>query len=153
MKRLILLSLLALFTASACKKDQKKEINKPVSEQLHGTWLTISENSAYFDASNNKVFEQNSTPGTKVIINENINKFDNQDKAVFSSAYSVSNVNGKNYISFTQNGSTQTYEVVYVDTKMMTWKQEKTNQTYNDNGEKVASKQVTTINFHCPCRD
>jgi hypothetical protein len=154
MKRLILLSLLVFITAVACKKDKKKEINKPISETLKGEWITISENSNYFDSGNNKIFEKvNNSPGSKYVIDASITKKDLQNNVNFSTPYSVSNVNGKNFISFAENGAAQTYEIVYIDLKMMTWKQEKANQTYDDNGSKMAAKQVVTMNFHCPCRD
>lgn len=154
MKRLILVSLLVLITAVACKKDKKKEINKPIPEALQGEWITISENSNYFDSSNNKIFEKiNNSPGFKYVIDASITKKDLQNNVNFSSAYTVSNVNGKNLISFTENGAPQTYEITYIDLKIMTWKLEKANQTYDDNGAKVAAKQVLTMNFHCPCRD
>ncbi|MEO8793819.1 MAG: hypothetical protein ABI390_00060 [Daejeonella sp.] len=153
MKRILLLSLIALISVASCKKDKKKEISKPVTEQLKGTWLTISENSVYFDSSNKQVFQSSNTPGSKYIIGDAINRYNLAENHDLSSSYAVTNVNGKNYISFTDGGVSQRFEVIYVDTKMMTWKQETTNVTYNDNGTKTAAKVVYTINFHCPCRD
>ena len=154
MKRLIILSLLVFVTSIACKKDKKKEINKPISETLKREWITISENRNYFDSANNKIFEKiDNSPKSKYDIDVSITKKDLQNNVNFTSAYSLSNMNGKNFISFTENGVAQTYEIAYIDLKMMTWKQENANQTYDDNGAKVAAKQVVTINFHCPCKD
>ena len=153
MKSLILFSLFVLFAAPICTKDKKKTTVKPVPELLKGTWFTISDNIVYFDSANNKVFETNNTPNSKYVINDKISRTDSTVRSNLSTSYTATYVNGKNFITFTDNGSAQTFEILQVDTKVMAWQLEKTNQMYNDNGQKTAAKMVYTINFKCPCRE
>ncbi|HYK75601.1 MAG TPA: hypothetical protein VEV16_01360 [Daejeonella sp.] len=154
MKKLILLSVtLALLFGIACKKEKQKKVDKPVSEMLRGTWFTTLEKYEYFNASNVKEYEESKTPGVQYIINNQVTRKNAQGVKDLVTDYSVSTVNGKYYISFNQNGISETFQIVSVDDKIMVWTQEKKNQMYNSSGDKMAAKQQLTINFHCPCRD
>lgn len=154
MKKLILLLFIAALGTTACKKEENASprLDLPLKEGIIGVWITTAETHDYYNASNEKVFTRTVEPGWNYKVKEDFKITDPQDKLKLTSAYTVSNSNGKNYFSFTANGTAETYEIASLTQKTMAWKQEKTNVVYNDNGEKTAAKVVTTIDFTCPCK-
>ena len=145
---------IAAMGTTACKKEENASprLDMPLEEGIKGVWITTTETHDYYNASNEKVFTRTGEPGWNYKIKDDFRITDPQDKLKLTSAYSVSNSNGKNYFTFASNGSAETYEIASLTQKTMTWKQEKANVIYNDNGEKTAAKVVSTIDFTCPCK-
>ncbi|HUH32994.1 MAG TPA: hypothetical protein VLZ28_03520 [Daejeonella sp.] len=154
MKKIILLLLIASVGVAACKKEKKSSTraDKPIEEAILGVWLTTSEIHDYYNANNEKVFSRTVEPGWKYTINEQVRLANPQGESQFRVPYTITNNNGTNWISFTARGSTEMYEITSLEQETMSWKQEKTNVTYNDNGEKTAAREVITYTFHCPCK-
>lgn len=153
MKKLILLSFIALVSFSACKKDKAKKSTQSMEAAIHGEWFTTSEHFDFYNSAGVKVYETNATPGSEYVINTSILRMDPSKVRNLYTAYTLTKVNGKDFISFADKGAVQTFEIVSVDKETMSWRQEKADQTYTDNtGTHVAAKQVYTINFHCPCK-
>ena len=154
MKKIILLLLIASVGVAACKKEKKSttRVNKPIGEAILGVWITTSETHEYFNANNEKVFTRTVEPGWNYSIHE-VFKIENpQAQRQLRTEYTITSSNGKNYFSFTNNGLTETYEITSLEQETMSWRQEKTNVTYENNGSQTAAKVVSTINFHCPCK-
>lgn len=154
MKKIILLLLIASVGVAACKKEKKSSarLDKPIGEAIRGVWLTTSETHDYYNANNEKIFTEDVPPGWTYSISELFKIEDPQGQRLVRTQYSVTNTNGKNYFSYTHNGVTETIEITSLEQETMSWRQEKTNVTYNDNGEKTAAREVITYNFHCPCK-
>lgn len=154
MKKIFLLLLIASVGVTACKKEKKSSarVDKPIGEAILGIWLTTSETHDYYNANNEKIFSRTVDPGWTYSIDELFKITNPQGQRLVRTEYSVTNTNGKNYFSFTNNGITETIEITSLEQETMTWKQEKTNVTYNDSGEKVAAREVITYNFRCPCK-
>lgn len=154
MKSLILLLLIASMGFSACKKDDQSTSrnDKPVAEAIIGIWLTTSETYDYFNSKNEKIFTRTVDPGWKYILKELLTVSNPQGQRQYQTPYSITHSNGKNFISFTVNGVTEVFEITSLQLETMSWRQERTNVTYTDNGEKAAAKMVSTFNLHCPCR-
>lgn len=154
MKKFILLLLIASVGASACKKEKKStaRVDKPIGEAIIGVWITTSETHEYFNANNEKVLTRTVEPGWNYSINDMFKIENPQGQRQLRTEFTVTNTNGKNYFSFSNNGVSETYEITSLEQETMSWRQEKTNVSYEDNGPKTAAKVVTTINFHCPCK-
>lgn len=155
MKKIILLAILSVTVLSACRKaENERESDRPVDEAIRRVWFTTSEKYEYYDASNNKVHESTTPPGSRYLIEaEKIKKTNTSGLQEFYVDYSLSTQDGKNYITFTVNGSSNTYLVDSIVGDKMIWIQENTNVSYNNNGTKTAARAVTTFEFHCPCED
>lgn len=154
MKKLILLVLVAAIAVAACKKEKKStaRVDKPIGEAIIGLWITTSESHDYFNTAGDKIFTKTVEPGWEYSINDLFKITNPQGQRLVRTPFTVSNTNGKNYFSYEANGITETFEINSIQQETMTWKQEKVNVTYEDNGQKTAAKEVTTINFHCPCK-
>ena len=154
MKKFILLLLIASVGVAACKKEKKSNsrVDKPIGEAIIGVWITTSETHDYFNSSGEKVFTKTVEPGWEYSINDLFKITNPQGQRVVRAEYTVSNSNGKNTFSYPLNGATDTFTISSLEQETMTWKQEKTNVTYEDNGQKTAAKVLSTINFHCPCK-
>lgn len=157
MKKLILLTFLSVSVIAACKKDKRdRKSEKPVNEAIRRAWFTTVEKYEYYDASGNKVYETTTEPGARYLVEaEKVKKTNNKQMQEFYVTYSLSNQDGKNYITFKVNGTTQTYLVDSIVGDKMIWIQEQTNVTYIDGSgaTKTAAKMVITFEFHCPCED
>jgi hypothetical protein len=154
MKKIILLLLIASVGVAACKKEKKSSTraDKPIEEAILGVWLTTSETHDYYNANNEKIFTRTVEPGWKYTINELVRLSNPQGDSQFRVPYTITNTDGKKWFSFTNKGVTETYEITSIEQETMTWKQEKTDVTYEDNGVKTAAKVISTLSFHCPCR-
>lgn len=154
MKTIVLFMLLATLGVIACKKEKNNSsrLDKPIGEAIRGVWFTTSETHEYFNSNNQKVFTRTVEPGWEYSISELFKITNPQGQRLLRTEYAISNTNGKNYISFSNNGMTETYEITSLEQETMSWKQEKTNVTYNDNGEKTAAKEISILNFQCPCK-
>lgn len=154
MKKLILLAFLSVTIVSACRKEKKEKTgDRPVKEAIKRVWFTTSEKYEYYDASNNKVFETTTPPGSRYLVEaEKVKKSNPAGQQEFYVSYALSTSGDKNYITFTANGKTQTYLVDSIVGDKMIWIQEIANPTYQENGTtKTATKVVITFEFHCPC--
>ena len=154
MKKFILLMLIASIGAIACKKEKKSSlrVDKPIGEAIRGLWITTSETHDYFNASNEKIFTRTVEPGWEYSIEDLFKITNPQGQRLLRTEYSVNNTEGKNYFSFSNNGITEKFEISALMEETMSWRQEKSNVTFNDNGEKTAAKEITRLEFHCPCR-
>ena len=154
MKKIILLLLIASVGVAACKKEKKSNprADKPIAEAILGVWLTTSETHDYYDAAGVKVFTRTVAPGWNYTINEQFRVTDPQGQRLFQLPYTLSAANGKNYLNVTFQGQAESYEITSLEQETMSWRQEKANVTYENNGPQTAAKVVTTINFHCPCK-
>ncbi|MBC7746330.1 MAG: hypothetical protein H7096_14655 [Flavobacterium sp.] len=153
MKRFILLLMIGTVAVSACKKENKiSRTNKPISEAVLGTWYTTLEIHDYYNANNEKVFSSTVEPGWKYTIGELFRIYDLQGQKKLQTTYSLNNLNGKDFFNYTQNSVPQGFEITSLEEETMRWTQEKLNVTYNDNGEKIAAREITTYEFHCPCK-
>ncbi|WP_423148234.1 hypothetical protein [Rubrolithibacter danxiaensis] len=158
MKRIILLSMIAATVAfTSCKKEKKKIEIKSASDAIVNQkhWNTITQQHEYFDESNTKVYETTVNGGPKYLFNTNDSVRITDTGLKVYKKYSFSVTNGKEFISLVSNNSIETYEVLSAALKTMTWQIQRTNVQYKDanNADKVAAKEVLTINFHCPCAD
>ena len=152
MKHLSTLLFIVVCLSVSCKKDKKEY--KPLDQTLISTtWLTTSEKYVYYNESILPLFEQNNPVGMRYVFNETSKtaRVTDLNGNVVNKSYSLFRVNGKNFINITLGENTETYQITSYTDKTMSWRQEKTNQTYE--GGKVAAKSLATIEFHCPCRD
>ena len=149
MKNFLIVLLLSVVGISGCKKDKSKTSSDDTVvdlTHLQGTWYTTSQKTAYFNSSNAQVGEDPITPGIKYIISSDQIKYTYLTNAVDRKAYSVSTVGGKSKITIGVGDTAETYDLISVSEKVMTWTQESPSQKYG------SAKMVTTIEFHCPCR-
>ncbi len=152
MKTIILLTVLVASAFLGCKKgDKVKKAEKPLSVDIQRVWETTLDKKEYYDESNNKVFEQVLAPGVHYTMKEGTLKVKDLKGKTITGTYILSTSNGKTIITITLNGTSEAYELVSITNKTMTIRQEKSNQTYNNNGEKIAPKQIYTLEFVCPC--
>ena len=154
MKKFIVVLLIAIVGITSCKKEKKSTLraDKPIAVAIIGPWYTTSETYEYFNASNEKVFNRTVEPNWEYSIHELFKITNPQGQRLLRTEYTVTKVNGKNYFTYVNNGVTETFEITFVQQDTMTWRQEKTNSKYVDNGEKIAAKEVIIINFLCPCK-
>lgn len=154
MNKIILLLLIVAATVTSCRKEDKSSVrtDKPIAEGMVGVWLTTSEIHEYYNSSNEKVFTKTVEPGWKYTLKDLLTLTNPQGQRQFQTAYSITSSNGKNFLSFTNDGVTETFEITSLEQKTMSLHQQKTNVTYNDNGEKTAAKVISSFNFHCPCK-
>lgn len=151
MKNSLTLMIIALISFIGCKKEKEQN---PVDQTLISTvWLTTSEKSVYYNESILPLHEENKPIGTRYVFRDgsktvNITK---PDGTVSQASYAVYTEKGKNYITITAGETSELFEISAFTDKTMTWKQEKTNQLYGQG--QTAAKRLTTIEFHCPCRD
>ncbi len=159
MKKFILLGLIALTSLGACKKDDNTEEEEQVTPApditttIRRAWFSEQEKIEYYDAGNTKIFEQSFAPGSRYLIQDDLKKADKALKLIYTSAYTITQENNKNYFAFTSEGNTpEKFEVRAVDKNNMTWYQEKTNVTYTEGGvNKTAAKAIYNYTFQCPC--
>lgn len=152
MKKFILLSLMAVFALSACRKEKKTQIKSTSAQIASILWHTTLEQYEYFDANNKSMLNKKNTPGAHYKFEKNKLTLTGLKGNITYGTYSISNKNGNDYITVTLNGITEEYVIATVTNQIMIWTQEKTNQTFQKtDAQTVAAKQATTIKFHCPC--
>lgn len=140
-----------LFVFVGCKKDKKKP--KPIDQTIISTtWLTVGVKQEYFNETGSKLFEHSATTGPQYKFSKTSNtvRITENNQSV-EKTYQLEQSKGKNYVVISSGTETERYEIIDYTDKTMSWKQEKSNQTYEDG--KLAAKLVTQIDFHCPCRD
>ncbi|NEU09120.1 hypothetical protein GZH53_12410 [Flavihumibacter sp. R14] len=154
MKKLILLVLVAAIAGAACKKEKKSNAraDKPIAEAIRGTWYTTAETHEYYNANNEKVFTRTVEPGWKFTLDDNIRIWSPQGVRHLLTQYTISNLNGKNYLNYTQKSVEKNFEILSLEEEIMSWRLETANVQYEDNGPKTAAKEVTVMDFHCPCK-
>ena len=142
---------------TSCKKEKKKVEVKTASEAIkkQKMWNTITQNHEYFDENNSKLYESTVNSGPSYIFHDNDSVRITEHSNVSYKKYSFSVTNGKEFISLVSNNSIDTYEIISATLKTMTWQVQRTNVPYKDanNADKIAAKEVLTINFHCPCAE
>ncbi len=159
MKRIILLSLIALVSITACKKKKKETIKKTVSQIVidRGTWLTVNETIQYYDVNNNVLSTETVQSGPTYHFSrtsDTVRLTENGKNTL--KRYHFSHTNNKEYVSITNSDGNdlKLFEVLSADPKIMQWQKIENNITFTLNGQQqTAAKKVTTINFHCPCQD
>ena len=154
MKKLILLMLVAAIAGAACKKEKKSSlrVDKPIAEAIKGMWYTTAETHEYYNANNEKVFTQTVEPGWKYTLDDNIRIWNPQGVRQLLTQYTISNVNGKNYLNYAQKGIEKSFEITSLAEETMSLRQEAADVQYEDNGLKTAAKAITVMDFHCPCK-
>ncbi|GAA4443615.1 hypothetical protein GCM10023188_44500 [Pontibacter saemangeumensis] len=148
MKKLFLLPVLFFLVLASCKDDEGDPAPLIVSEQIKGTWVTTNEDSKYYNASGQVVHEETSQT-------ETVFKFDGSKvTTTYASGgigmlgtYTTSKRGGKDYITLVNGSSSAEFEITAMSGSAMTWKAEKDNAPYFDNGMKTADYAVTTIEF------
>ena len=137
---------------SSCKKDENDR--KPLDEALISTtWLTTAEKHVYYNESISPLLEEDKRVGIRYVFNDEsktVNIRDLEGK-VIQKTYSLFQINGKDFLNIISPSGTETFQITAYTNKTMSWRQEKTNQSFGDG--KVAAKALITIDFHCPCRD
>ncbi|QMU28880.1 hypothetical protein [Adhaeribacter radiodurans] len=143
MKWLSYFCLFCLF-ALGCKKDEEKP--KTFDELVQGVWNVTSDKTEYFDAANNKVYEESTTNNFKYII-QNKNIITNNGGTIAQYAtYTLNEQNGKKYINLIASGLNSIFEVTNLTDTKMTWQQENFNVVYFEGGaQKTATKSIFTI--------
>lgn len=153
MKKFILLLLITTVCAVSCKKEKKNSrASKPVEEGILGDWFTTSETHEFYNAKNEKVFTSTVAPNWKYTISQNLSIHNPEGQRLYKIPYTLNKSNNKTYLNFTSNNVAEVYEITSLEETTMGWRQEKLNVSYNDNGVKMAAKQVITMAFKCPCR-
>jgi hypothetical protein len=155
MKRIILLSLIALVSFTACKKKKKEVKVKPITQIItdRGTWLTVNEIHQYYDVNNTLIFSETIQSGPTY----KFSKTSNELKVVYpnkteNKIYQFSITDNKQFVSLTYNTEVSTWQVLSATSTDMQWQRIENNVSFASNGQQqTAAKKVTTINFHCPC--
>ena len=156
MKKILILSMMAIASLSSCKKDKKNTpapaiITDPITSIL---WHTTAKEVKYYDENNTLLYKEKDTSEINYAFSNNIATVTDKQNNVTTGSYIITESEGKKSMSITINGVTETYVLTSVTDKLMTWTQEKTNTTYIKNGVSyAAAKQVTTIKFSCPCQE
>jgi hypothetical protein len=153
MKKILLVSFIALISFSACKKEKKQA--KPIDEAIISTtWITTVDKREYLNEAGSKLDEVSHEIGWRYKFNgeaKTVNVTDPKREKTVKKSYSLEQANGKHYVVISDAKSSERFEITAYTDKTMSWRQEKPNQTYSDG--KVAAKEMVIIDFHCPCRD
>lgn len=146
MRKLYLLPALLLPLLSSCG-DEKEEPAPLVSEQIKGTWVTVSQEQEYYDEFGQLVHEERDDIGTTFVFDGSRVTSTYASGGGMSGTYTVSEIAGSAYIFLTQGNVTQQLEITALNEAEMTWKSERENVPYFDNGAKSAACSVSTIDF------
>lgn len=166
MKKAFIVSLIAISTIAACKKDKTKPNDSSYSrenmhEYIQRLWHTTSETRTYYSQTNDQLYQENNNPGIVYnILDTTLRRTDLQGKTVWGK-YMLSKSNNTDVITITPRDSSPntaldslvgTFEITSIDDSTMIWQEEKANQSYTQDGQqKTAAKEVHIIKFHCPC--
>jgi hypothetical protein len=146
MRKLLLLPLLLLLALSSCS-DGKEEPAPLVSERIKGTWITVSQEKAYYDAFGQLVYEETDNTGTTFVFDGSKVTSTYASGGGMSGTYTISEGAGRAYIFLTQGNVTQQLEITAIDEAEMSWRSESENVPYFDNGLKSAARAVSTTVF------
>ena len=117
------------------------------SEQIKGTWITVSQDKEYYDEFGQLVYEETDDIGTTFVFDGSKVTSANGAGGGMSGTYMISEAAGRTYIFLTQDNVTQQLEITVLNESAMTWKSEMENVPYFDNGLKSAARSVSTIGF------
>lgn len=146
MKKLFTLPVLLLLLFSSCS-DEKEEPAPLVSEQIKGTWVTVSQEQEYYDEFGQLVYEETDDIGTTFVFDGSKVTSTYSSGGGISGTYTISETAGRAYIFLTQGNATQQLEITALNEADMTWESEQENVPYFDNGAKTAARSVSTIDF------
>ena len=150
MKNIIPFFALLTIAFTSCKKD--KNDRKPLDEALISTtWITTAEKHVYYNEAILPLLEENKPEGVRYVFDEETETVSIRDVEGNSTQkqYSLFQINGKDFVNIISAQGTETFQITAYTNQTMSWRQEKTNQTYGDG--KVAAKALVTVDFHCPC--
>lgn len=146
MKKLFPLPILLLLVLSSCSGEEE-EPALLFNEQIKGTWITVSQEQEYYDEFGQLVYEETDDIGTTFVFDGSKVTSTYASGGGMSGTYTVSESAGRAYIFLTQGKVTQQLEITAIDEAGMTWKSERENVSYFDNGAKSAARSVSTIDF------
>lgn len=145
MRKLFLLPVLLLLLSSC--EEEKEEPAPLVSEQIKGTWATVSQEQEYYDEFGQLVYEVTDDIGTTFVFDGSKVTSTYASGGGMSGTYTISESAGRAYIFLTQGNVTQQLEITAINEAGMTWKSEREHVPYFDNGLKSAARSVSTIGF------
>lgn len=145
MRKLFLLPVLLLLLSSC--QDEREEPAPLASEQIKGTWVTAGQEQEYYDEFGQLVYEETDDIGTTFVFDGSEVTSTHASGGGMSGTYTISERAGRAYIFLTQGSATQQLEITAINESEMTWKSERENVPYFDNGAKSAARSVSTIGF------
>ena len=148
--RTILIPLFLLLVLISCKEDEEP-LNTFDKNDIAGTWIEQGYKQEYFDADNNKIFEENldNTFLDKIEISEPALKVFYVGGKVDQLNYTLTSEDGKAILTIAlDNFNSERNEITDFTDNTMVWQLERLNGTYRENGvRKTSHHYIRTTTF------